>query len=162
VQQIEWINSNGGLEWAASRCDRSAEAAYSWADASDYATPFVTDPAKRSRVVATIDLDESLSASDVCKALRANGIVDTESYRKLGRNPLRFASFRAIASDDILRLARCIDDSATQLCSWRVHPALLVSVSSDMARESLTRTRTDRGLRAGSRRAGPAGGWGRV
>lgn len=117
VQQIEWINSNGGLEWAASRCDRSAEAAYSWADASDYATPFVTDPAKRSRVVATIDLDESLSASDVCKALRANGIVDTESYRKLGRNQLRFALFPAIEPDDIVQLTRCIDYVAAELRS---------------------------------------------
>ncbi|HEX7096556.1 MAG TPA: phosphoserine transaminase, partial [Acidimicrobiales bacterium] len=78
VAQVEWILDNGGLEWAASRCDQSAQAAYSWADASDFATPFVADPAKRSHVVATVDLDASLDAGAVCTALRANGIVDTE------------------------------------------------------------------------------------
>jgi phosphoserine aminotransferase len=115
VHQIEWINGNGGLEWAASRCDRSAEAIYAWADASDYATPFVTQPAARSRVVATIDLDPSIDAGTVSKALRANGIVDTESYRKLGRNQLRVALFPAIEPDDVAALTRCIDFVATAL-----------------------------------------------
>ena len=110
VQQVEWINHNGGLHWAASRCDRSAETIYGWAEASSYATPFVTDPDMRSHVVATIDLDESVAdANVVSKVLRANGIVDTESYRKLGRNQLRVALFPAIEPDDIAALTRCID-----------------------------------------------------
>jgi phosphoserine aminotransferase len=115
VHQIEWINGNGGLEWAASRCDRSAETIYAWADASEYATPFVAQPAARSRVVATIDLDASIDAGTVCKALRANGIVDTESYRKLGRNQLRVALFPAIEPDDVAALTRCIDFVASAL-----------------------------------------------
>jgi phosphoserine aminotransferase len=109
VEQVEWINGNGGLEWAASRCDRSAEILYGWADASPYATPFVADPAQRSPVVATIDLDDSIDASSVSAALRANGIVDTDSYRKLGRNQLRIAMFTAIDPEDIAALTRCID-----------------------------------------------------
>ena len=109
-QQVDWINQNGGLEWAASRCDRSAEAIYGWADASPYATPFVSDPAQRSHVVATIDLDAStVEAKVVSDVLRANGIVDTESYRKLGRNQLRVALFPAIEPDDVVALTRCID-----------------------------------------------------
>jgi phosphoserine aminotransferase len=115
VQQIEWINGNGGLEWAASRCDTSAETVFAWAEASDFATPFVVDPAQRSHVVATIDLDDSLDAGTVSKVLRANGIVDTESYRKLGRNQLRVALFPAIEPDDIAALTRCIDFVAEQL-----------------------------------------------
>jgi phosphoserine aminotransferase len=117
VQQIEWVNSNGGLDWAASRSDRSADAIYSWAEATDYATPFVADPAQRSRVVATIDLDDSLDALAISKVLRANGIVDTESYRKLGRNQLRVALFPAIDPDDVVALTRCIDFVAASLRS---------------------------------------------
>jgi phosphoserine aminotransferase len=117
VHQIEWINGNGGLEWAAARCDRSAETIYSWAEASDYATPFVTEPAARSRVVATVDLDASIDALTVSKALRANGIVDTESYRKLGRNQLRVALFPAVDPDDVAALTRCIDFVAAELRS---------------------------------------------
>ena len=94
VQQVEWINQHGGLEWAASRSDRSASIMYSWAEASDYATPFVADPADRSHVVATIDLDDRVDAQVVSGVLRANGIVDTESYRKLGRNQMRVACSR--------------------------------------------------------------------
>ncbi len=101
--------SNGGLEWAASRSDQSAATMYSWAEASDYATPFVADPADRSHVVATIDLDDSVDALVVSKVLRANGIVDTESYRKLGRNQLRIALFPAIDPADVEALTRCID-----------------------------------------------------
>ena len=115
VQQIEWINDNGGLEWAASRCDKSAETIFSWAESRDFAMPFVADPAQRSHVVATIDLDDSLDAGTVCKVLRANGIVDTESYRKLGRNQLRVALFPAIEPDDVAALTRCIDLVAEQL-----------------------------------------------
>ena len=109
VQQVEWINQNGGLEWAASRSDRSASIMYSWAEASDYATPFVADPGDRSHVVATIDLDDRVDAQVVSKVLRANGIVDTESYRKLGRNQLRIALFPAIDPADVEALTRCID-----------------------------------------------------
>jgi phosphoserine aminotransferase len=109
VQQVEWINENGGLEWAASRCDRSAEIMYSWAESASYATPFVADPGDRSHVVATIDLDDAIDAVTVSKVLRANGVVDTESYRKLGRNQLRMAMFPAIEPADVEALTACID-----------------------------------------------------
>jgi len=115
VQQIEWINHNGGLPFAAGRCDRSAEILYGWAEASDYATPFVADPAERSPVVGTIDLDDSLDAATVCDVLRANGIVDTDSYRKLGRNQLRIAMYPAIDPDDVEALTHCIDHVAERL-----------------------------------------------
>ena len=109
VQQIEWVNENGGLHWAASRSDRSAEIMYAWAEASTFATPFVTDPAQRSHVVATIDFDDTVSADAVNKVLRANGIVDTDSYRKLGRNQIRVAMFPAIDPADVEALTRCVD-----------------------------------------------------
>ncbi|MEZ5236976.1 MAG: phosphoserine transaminase [Acidimicrobiales bacterium] len=109
VHQTEWINGNGGLEWAASRCDRSAELIYGWAEKSSFATPYVADEAKRSHVVATIDLDPSVDANEVAKILRANGVVDTESYRKLGRNQLRVALFPAIDPADVEALTACID-----------------------------------------------------
>ena len=115
VQQVDWVNGNGGLEWAAGRCDRSAELMYGWAERSAYATPFVTDPAIRSRVVATIDLDETVEALTVSAVLRRNGIVDTESYRKLGRNQLRIALFPAIDPDDVQALCACIDHVVTHL-----------------------------------------------
>jgi phosphoserine aminotransferase len=109
VQQVEWILHNGGLPFSAGRCDRSAETIYGWAEASDYATPFVADPALRSHVVATIDLDESVEATTVSAVLRENSVVDTDSYRKLGRNQLRIALFPAIDPDDVEALTRCID-----------------------------------------------------
>ena len=109
VQQVEWVNENGGLHFAASRSDRSAEIMYSWAEASSYATPFVSIPEQRSHVVATIDFDDSVSADEVNKVLRANGIVDTDSYRKLGRNQIRVAMFPAIDPEDIEALTKCID-----------------------------------------------------
>jgi phosphoserine aminotransferase len=115
VQQVEWINGNGGLEWSASRCDRSAEILYGWADSATYATPFVADPADRSHVVGTVDLDAAIDAATVSKVLRANGIVDTESYRKLGRNQLRIALFPAIDPDDVEALTACIDHVADAL-----------------------------------------------
>ncbi|WP_420638502.1 phosphoserine transaminase [Candidatus Poriferisocius sp.] len=108
VHQVEWINGNGGLEWAASRCDQSADIMYSWADRTDYATPFVTDPARRSTVVATIDFD-GVSADEVAAVLRVNGIIDVESYRALGRNQLRVALFPAIPPSDVAALCGCID-----------------------------------------------------
>jgi phosphoserine aminotransferase len=109
VDQVEWINANGGLEWAASRCDKSAEALYGWADASSFARPFVADPAERSHVVGTIDLDDPIDAPSVSAVLRANGIVDTESYRKLGHNQLRIGMFPAIEPDDVATLTAAID-----------------------------------------------------
>lgn len=109
AEQIDWMNANGGLEWCAGRSDRSAEIMYGWAESRDWATPFVTDPAKRSSVVATIDLGESISADEVCNVLRSNGIVDTDSYRKLGRNQLRIGMFPAIDPSDVDALTTCID-----------------------------------------------------
>ncbi|CAN5321485.1 phosphoserine transaminase [soil metagenome] len=117
VQQMEWINQNGGLGFSSKRSAASAEILYSWAEASDYATPYVADPALRSNVVVTIDLDDSIDAPTVSRVLRANGIVDTESYRKLGRNQLRIACFPAIDSDDVAQLTRCIDHVVAELPS---------------------------------------------
>jgi len=105
---VEWMNEHGGLEWAASRCDRSAEILYGWAESSEHATPFVAKPSERSHVSATIDF-EGVDANELAAVLRANGIVDTESYRKLGRNQLRIALFPAIEPDDVATLTRAID-----------------------------------------------------
>jgi phosphoserine aminotransferase len=115
AQQLDWLETNGGIDFAAGRCDRSASIVYGWADASSYASPFVSDPAMRSHTVATIDLDPSVDAGTVAKVLRNNGIVDTESYRKLGRNQLRLAMFPAIEPDDLERLTRAIDFIAERL-----------------------------------------------
>jgi len=109
VQQVEWIVHNGGLPFAAGRCDRSAEIIYGWAEGSDYATPFVTDPALRSHVVATIDLDDTVQATHVSAVLRQNSVLDTDSYRKLGRNQLRIALYPAIDPEDVEALTACID-----------------------------------------------------
>jgi phosphoserine aminotransferase len=105
---VEWMNEHGGLEWAASRCDLSAEILYGWAESSTHATPFVAKPSERSHVSATIDF-EGVDANELAAVLRANGIVDTESYRKLGRNQLRIALFPAIEPDDVATLTRAID-----------------------------------------------------
>ena len=115
LQQVEWINDNGGLEFSAGRCDRSATAIYGWADASEVAQPFVADADKRSHTVATIDFDESVDANTIAAVLRANGIVDTESYRKLGRNQLRIALVPAIEPADVEALTACIDHVVTKL-----------------------------------------------
>jgi phosphoserine aminotransferase len=109
VDQLEWILGNGGLEWSAARCDRSADILYTWADKSPVATPFVLDEAQRSHVVGTIDFVEDVGAPDVAAVLRSNGIVDTEPYRKLGRNQLRIGMYPAIEPDDVESLTRCID-----------------------------------------------------
>jgi phosphoserine aminotransferase len=109
AHQVEWMLEHGGLEWSASRCERSARILYDWADAHAHSTPFVKDPAHRSRTTATIDFDDSIDAKHVSAALRANGIVDTEPYRKLGRNQLRIALFPAIEPDDVGVLTRAID-----------------------------------------------------
>ena len=115
TEQVQWILDNGGLEFAAGRCDRSAAAIYDWADGHSHASPFVTDPAMRSHVVATIDFDDSVDAATVAAVLRDNGIVDTEPYRKLGRNQLRVALFPAIDPEDVVQLTRCIDFVLEQL-----------------------------------------------
>ena len=109
VLQLDWINSQGGLEWAAKRCQESAAVVYGWAEASGYTTPFVAHPAMRSSTVATVDLDPSVSAAMVAAVLRANGIVDTEPYRKLGRNQLRIGMYPAIEPDDLEALTRAVD-----------------------------------------------------
>jgi len=108
-EQLRWMLDNGGLEWCVQRCQVSSTILYEWATSSSYATPFVADPAQRSAVVGTIDLDERVRADDVCAALRANGIVDTDSYRKLGRNQLRVGMFPAVVPDDVALLTDCID-----------------------------------------------------
>jgi phosphoserine aminotransferase len=108
-EQIKWFNANGGLDWCVSRTKESSDAIYDWATASSYATPFVADPAKRSQVVATVDFDESIDAEVVAKVLRANGVVDTEPYRKLGRNQLRISVFPAVEPSDVRQLLKCID-----------------------------------------------------
>ena len=107
--QLNWMNANGGLEWCAARSDQSAAVMYGWADRRDWATPFVSDPAKRSSVVATIDLDATIDANLVSSVLRDNGVLDTDSYRKLGRNQLRVGMFPAIDPADVEALTRCID-----------------------------------------------------
>jgi phosphoserine aminotransferase len=109
AHQVDHMVEHGGLEGAASRCDRSAEILYGWAEASTFAQPFVEKPDERSHVVATIDLVESVDAATVSRVLRANGIVDTDSYRKLGRNQLRIAIFPTIEPDDVTALTRSID-----------------------------------------------------
>ncbi|WP_166981024.1 phosphoserine transaminase [Paramicrobacterium fandaimingii] len=107
--QVRWITDNGGLDWAAQRTAESASVLYTWAESIDYARPFVDNPDHRSNVVVTIDFDDSVDAASVANALRANGIVDTEPYRKLGRNQLRIATFVSIDPDDVRRLIRSIE-----------------------------------------------------
>jgi phosphoserine aminotransferase len=106
--QAEWVAHNGGLEFAAGRCDQSSSILYGWAEDRDFATPFVTEVDKRSPIVGTIDF-EGVDADTIAAVLRANGIVDTDSYRKLGRNQLRIAMFPAIEPSDVEALTRCID-----------------------------------------------------
>ncbi|ROS59239.1 phosphoserine aminotransferase [Frigoribacterium sp. PhB160] len=113
--QTRWMLDNGGLAWADARTRESSSALYDWATASEYATPFVVDPSHRSQVVATIDFAESVDAAAVAKVLRANGIVDTEPYRKLGRNQLRVATFTAIEPDDVRQLIACVEHVVEQL-----------------------------------------------
>ncbi len=109
AEQIDWMLGNGGLDWAVKRTADSSSRLYGWAEASPYATPFVTDPALRSQVVGTVDFTDAVDAGAVAKVLRANGIVDTEPYRKLGRNQLRVAMFPAVDPDDVSALTRCVD-----------------------------------------------------
>lgn len=108
ANQIQWMNSNGGLDWCTARTADSSSRLYNWAQASEFATPFV-DEAHRSQVVGTIDFNDDVDAAAVAKVLRANGVVDTEPYRKLGRNQLRVGMFPAIEPDDVTALTACID-----------------------------------------------------
>jgi phosphoserine aminotransferase len=109
AEQVDWFNGNGGLDWCVARTGESSSALYDWAEGSAYATPYVTDPSLRSQVIGTIDFDDAIDATAVAKVLRANGIVDTEPYRKLGRNQLRVAMFPSVDPDDVRRLTASID-----------------------------------------------------
>jgi len=115
AEQLDWMNAAGGLDWCTARTADSSDRLYSWALASEYATPFVAEPAHRSQVVGTIDFADSVDAAAVAKVLRANGVVDTEPYRKLGRNQLRVGMFPAIEPDDVSALTACIDHAVTAL-----------------------------------------------
>ena len=109
ADQLEWMLGNGGLDWAVKRTADSSQRLYSWAEASEVATPFVADSELRSQVVGTVDFADAIDAAAIAKALRANGIVDTEPYRKLGRNQLRVGMFPAVDPDDVSALTACID-----------------------------------------------------
>jgi phosphoserine aminotransferase len=115
AEQIDWMNGQGGLAWAVQRTTDSSSRLYNWAEKSDYATPYVQDADARSLVIGTIDLDDSIDAAAVAKTLRANGIVDTEPYRKLGRNQLRVAMFPAVEPDDVEKLTQAIDYTVERL-----------------------------------------------
>jgi len=115
ASQVSWMISQGGLAWTTKRTAESSGILYDWAEASSYATPYVKDPAKRSAVVGTIDLSDDVDAAAVAKVLRANGIVDTEPYRKLGRNQLRVAMFPSVDPADVQALTACIDHVVSQL-----------------------------------------------
>ena len=109
AEQLDWILGNGGLEWAAARSATSAGHLYAWAQARDWTTPFVADEAARSTVVGTVDFDPAVEAATVAAVLRANGVVDIDPYRKLGRNQLRVGMYPAVEPDDVLALTACID-----------------------------------------------------
>jgi phosphoserine aminotransferase len=113
--QVEWMLGQGGLGWAAARTADSSSRLYTWAEKSPFATPFVADPAQRSQVVGTIDFADPVDAAAVAATLRANGIVDTEPYRKLGRNQLRIGMFPAVDPADVEALTACIDYVAERL-----------------------------------------------
>ena len=115
AEQTDWFNANGGLSWCVARTKESSDLIYNWAEASSFATPYVADPAKRSQVVATIDFDDAIDATVIAKVLRANGIVDTEPYRKLGRNQLRISIFPAVEPADVRKLLASIDYVVAQL-----------------------------------------------
>ncbi|PPK70500.1 phosphoserine transaminase [Actinokineospora auranticolor] len=115
AEQLDWMNGNGGLEWTVARTKDSSDRLYSWAEKTAYTSPYVADPANRSQVVGTVDFVDSIDAAAVAKALRANGIVDVEPYRKLGRNQLRVAMFPAVEPDDITKLTQAIDWVVEQL-----------------------------------------------
>jgi len=109
AEQVRWLNEQGGLDWAVKRTTDSSSRLYSWAERTAYTTPFVSNPSARSLVVGTIDVDDAVDAAAVAKTLRANGVVDVEPYRKLGRNQLRVGMFPAVEPDDVSALTACID-----------------------------------------------------
>nr|VDG62669.1 phosphoserine aminotransferase [Streptococcus thermophilus] len=109
ADQVKWMNDNGGLDGMVERTRANSQALYAWAENHAHATPFVTEPEKRSYVVGTIDFDESIDAAELAKALRANGVIDTEPYRKLGRNQLRIGMFPAVDTADVEKLTGAID-----------------------------------------------------
>ncbi|GAA1634510.1 phosphoserine transaminase [Georgenia ruanii] len=109
AEQVDWLNENGGLAWAAARTAESSRILYDWAEAHALATPFVADPAHRSPVVGTVDLAETVDAAALAATLRANGVVDVEPYRKLGRNQLRVGMFPAVDPADVRALTACVD-----------------------------------------------------
>ena len=109
AEQLDWLNENGGLSWSVGRSSRSAAILYEWAEASEVATAFVAEPAHRSPVVGTIDFADSVDAKALAAQLRENGVVDTEPYRKLGRNQLRVGMFPAVEPDDVRALTACVD-----------------------------------------------------
>ena len=115
ADQVYWLLSQGGLDWAVARTADSSARLYEWAEKAPYATPFVASPEQRSQVVATIDFDAAVDAAALAAALRANGIVDTEPYRKLGRNQLRIAMFPAIEPSDVEALTACVDYVVSKL-----------------------------------------------
>jgi phosphoserine aminotransferase len=115
AEQVDWFNANGGLNWCTARTAESSGVLYEWAELSPIATPFVANPADRSNVVVTIDIDDAIDATAITSALRANGVVDTEPYRKLGRNQLRIAVFPAVEPDDVRALTGCLDYVISQL-----------------------------------------------
>ncbi|MEM9513896.1 MAG: phosphoserine transaminase [Actinomycetota bacterium] len=117
--QLDWMLDGGGLEFAAGRSDASAAILYGWADRTEWAAPFVANPAERSAVVGTIDLDDAIDATAVSAVLRANGVLDTDAYRKLGRNQLRIGMFPAIEPSDVEALTRCVDYVVAEMSSPR-------------------------------------------
>src|SRR4029079_2765710 len=127
ADQIDWMLGQGGLPWTTAQTARSAAILYTWAEKAAFANPFVADPAQRSQVVGTIDIvgdgdgngTRALAADDIAATLRANGIVDTEPYRKLGRNQLRVGMFPAVDPADVEALTACIDYVAERLVSWQ-------------------------------------------
>ncbi|WP_141015384.1 phosphoserine transaminase [Nocardioides sambongensis] len=109
AEQLDWMNSQGGIKGMVERTTASSDALYGWAERTSYTTPYVTDPSHRSLVIGTIDFDDAIDAAAIAKTLRANGIVDTEPYRKLGRNQLRIAMYPAVDPADVEALTRCIE-----------------------------------------------------
>lgn len=115
AEQLDWMNANGGLAGMVARTTASSDVLYGWAEKTSYTTPYVTDPTHRSLVIGTVDFDDAIDAAQVAKVLRANGVVDTEPYRKLGRNQLRIAMYPAIDASDVEKLTQSIDYVVEQL-----------------------------------------------
>ncbi|WP_432483184.1 phosphoserine transaminase [Kineococcus esterisolvens] len=115
AEQVEWLLGQGGLQWAARRTAESAAVVYGWAAEREWATPFVADPAARSTVVATVDLDPSIDSVQLQEVLRRNGVVDVFPYRSLGRNQLRIGLFPAVEPEDVRALTRCVDHVAERI-----------------------------------------------